>query len=198
MRSDGVARGAGLLEWPMPRKFIWLWTCFVVLWWWSASVNAAAGGAGSGIAVIAFAVAGRMAGILVEAAWYVVVWRSLGRRLPLVWFTVWLVTLTLFDLMGDALRPIAGRHPALAPWLAPIAGLGLLPAAHQWSAGLRVVFGSLGLFTLARIACAAALQARATGASRFLALALTAGTWLATRVALWWTADLVRGMSPMP
>lgn len=181
----------------MPRKFIWLWTFIVMLWWWSAA-RAAAGGAGPGIVLVALAVAGRMAGIVVEAAWYVVVWRSLGRRLPLVWFAVWLVTLTLFDLMGDALRPIASRHPALGPWLAPVAGLGLLPAAHQWSAGLREVFGSLGLLTLSRIVFAAVLQARATGATRLLALTFTAGTWFATRIALWWTADLVRGMSPMP
>lgn len=199
MHSEGVAPGAGPLQWPMPRRFVWLWVLIVMWGWWTAVARTAASGEPApAIPLVSLAVAARLAGVLVEAGWYVAAWRVFGCRLPFVWFAAWLVTLTLFDLFGDSLRALAGHRPALAPWLAPVAGIGLLPAAHGWSAGVRLVLGSLGVLMLGRVAFQSLLQARATGASRTVALALTGGSWLACRVVLWWTADLVRGMSPMP
>lgn len=199
MRVQRVVPGAGRLEWPMPRWFTWIWTLIVIGGWWVAAARATGSvAAPPAVPLVAVAVAGRLAGVLVEAAWYAALWRALGRSLPYGWFVAWLVTLTMLDLIGDGLRAPIARHPALATWLAPFAGVGLLPSASAWPAALRVVFGSLGVLTLARITIASILQARATGARLATALALTGGTWLATRVALWWTADLVRGMSPMP
>lgn len=196
MRGETVAPVAG--PWPMPRRFLWAWILVVMVWWWIAARGAAAAAGTPSVPLELVAVGGRFAGVLVEAAWYAAAWRGLGRRLPFGWFVSWLVTLTLLDLFGDSLRALATRQPGLAPWFAAVAGIGLLPAATQWSAGARVVFSPLGLLTVARIALAALLQARATGGSRATALALTVGTWLGGRIALWWTADLLRGMSPMP
>ncbi len=147
----------------------------------------------AGIMVLA-----RLASSAVEALVYVLWWRTRGARLPYGRFLVALIALSLVDRCSQGLVALAAGAPALAPWLAPLAGPqlvadrlpGLTPA-------LRAAFGGLGLLTLARIAVTAWLQSVGTGRRLRGPLAVTALAWLATRVALWWSVDLLRGMSPL-
>jgi hypothetical protein len=145
-----------------------------------------------------FLVAARVAANAVEASAYALWWRARGARLPFARFFVGLVALSLLDRCAVSLAALAGRQPALAPWLAPLAGPSLLRS--EWpalSTGLGAVFGGLGLLVLARITMAARLQAAALGRRLRGPLLVTAAAWLVTRVALGWTMDLVRGMSPL-
>jgi hypothetical protein len=146
----------------------------------------------------AIMVLARLAASGVEALAYTVWWRTRGARLPYARFLVALVALSLVDRFAQDLAALAGREPALAPWLAPLAGLQLL--AERWSGvepGARAAFGGLGLLALARIGITAWLQSAGTGRHLREALLVTVTAWFATRVALWWTMDLMRGMSPL-
>jgi hypothetical protein len=140
----------------------------------------------------------RLTASAVEALAYTLFWRSRGTRLPYARFLVGLVALSLVDRFAQSLVALAGRVPALTPWLAPIAGLQLLkdrlPGVEPV---LWVAFGSLGLLTLARIAITAWLQSAGTGRRLRGPLLVTTLAWLATRVGLWWAMDLLRGMSPL-
>ena len=140
----------------------------------------------------------RLAASAVEALAYTLWWRTRGARLPYARFLVALVALSLVDRFAQGMATLAGRAPALAPWLAPVAGLQLLkdrlPGVEPV---LWVAFGSLGLLTLARIAITAWLQSAGTGRRLRGPLLVTTLAWLATRVALWWAMDLFRGMSPL-
>jgi hypothetical protein len=135
----------------------------------------------------------------IEASTYVLGWRACGVRLPWSPFFVGLVALSLVDGVAANLAGLAEGSPWLAPWLATLAGPQLvregLPGVGT---GLWAAFGGLGLLTLARITATAWLQAAGTGRRLRTAFAVTALTWLATRVAVWWTVDLVRGRSPLP
>jgi hypothetical protein len=138
----------------------------------------------------------RLAASALEALAYALWWRTRGVHLPYARFFVALVALSLVDRFAQSLAAFAAREPALAPWLAPVAGLQLLkdhlPGAEP---GLWAAFGSLGLLTLARLAITAWLQSVGTGRRLRGPLLLTVLVWLATRVATWWTIDLFRGMS---
>ena len=147
----------------------------------------------------ALMVAAHLAASAIEASAYVLWWRTRGARLAWRPFFAALVALSLVDRCSASLASLAARAPALAPWLAPLAGPQLvrdsLPGVEP---GLWAAFGGLGLLTLARLGATAWLQAAGTGRRLRVALALTAGVWLATRVAVWWAADLARGRSPLP
>jgi hypothetical protein len=143
--------------------------------------------------------AAHLAAGAIEASAYVLWWRTRGARLAWSPFFVGLVALSLVDRCAASLAALAQRAPALAPWLAPLAGPQLVRASLPGlEPGLWAAFGGLGLLTLARITATAWLQAAGTGRRLRAALVATALAWLATRVAVWWTVDLVRGMSPLP
>jgi hypothetical protein len=143
--------------------------------------------------------AAHLAASAIEASVYVLWWRTRGARLAWPPFFVGLVALSLVDRCAASLAALAQRAPALAPWLAPLVGpqlvRGSLPGLEP---GLWAAFGGLGLLALARLGATAWLQAAGTGRRLRAALAVTALVWLATRVAVWWSVDLLRGMSPLP
>jgi hypothetical protein len=147
----------------------------------------------------ALMVAAHLAASAIEASAYALWWRGRGARLPWAPFFTGLVALSLVDRAAASLAALAQRMPALAPWLAPLVGPQLLrdrlPGVEP---GLWAAFGGLGLLTLARIGATAWLQAAGTGRRLCAALAVTTLAWLATRIAVWWAVDLVRGMSPLP
>jgi len=185
----------------MRRMNVFLFLVALVTWWESGWQQGGALGAGrpADLAVAAtLMLLARLAASALEALAYTVWWRSRGARLPYLRFLVALVALSLVDRLALGLVALAGRAPALAPWLAPVAGLqlleGRLPGVEPvlWAA-----FGSLGLLTLARITLTAWLQSAGTGRRLRGPLLLTSLAWLATRVAVWWTMDLARGMSPL-
>ena len=170
--------------------------------WWEAGYrqggDLAAGQHLNLVIAATLMVLARLSASAIEALAYALWWRTRGARLPYRRFLVALVALSLVDRFAQGLVALAARTPALAPGLAPVAGLQLLrdrlPGAEP---GLWVAFGSLGLLTLARIAITAWLQSAGTGRRLRGPLLVTTLAWLATRVALWWTMDLFRGMSPV-
>ena len=185
----------------MHRMNVFLFLIAVASWWELGLRQGGEFGAGQhlNLAVAAtLMVLARLAASAVEALAYTLWWRTRGARLPYARFLVALVALSLVDRFAQSVATLAGRAPALAPWLAPLAGLQLLK--DRWpgaEAGLWVAFGSLGLLTLARIAITAWLQSAGTGRRLRGPLLVTTVAWLATRVGLWWTMDLFRGMSPL-
>jgi hypothetical protein len=185
----------------MHRMNVFLFLIAIASWWELGLRQGGELGAGQqlNLAVAAtIMVLARLAASAVEALAYTLWWRTRGARLPYARFFVALVALSLVDRFAQSLVALAGRAPALAPWLAPVAGLQLLkdrlPAVEPV---LWVAFGSLGLLTLARIAITAWLQSVGTGCRLRGPLLVTTLAWLATRVALWWAMDLFRGMSPL-
>ncbi len=137
----------------------------------------------------------RLAASAIEALFYSLWWRARGARLPYGWFLVALVALSIVDRFGAGLAVLAGRSPALAPWLAPIAGLQLL--GDRLAPTLRVALGGVGLLALSRVVITAWFQSAYTGRRLRGALTVTALAWIATRLAAWWVVDLARGMSPV-
>ena len=185
----------------MHRMNVFLSLIALASWWEMGYRQGSDLGAGQhlNLAVAAtIMVLARLAASAVEALAYALWWRTRGARLPYARFLVALVALSLLDRFAQSLATFAARVPAVTPWLAPVAGLQLLkdrlPGAEP---GLWAAFGSLGLLTLARLAITAWLQSAGTGRRLRGPLLVTTLAWLATRVALWWTMDLLRGMSPL-
>jgi hypothetical protein len=185
----------------MQRLNVFLFLIALASWWELGLRQGGELGAGQhlNLAVAAtIMVLARLAASAVEALAYALWWRTRGARLPYARFLVALVALSLVDRFAQSLVALAGRAPALTPWLAPVAGLQLLkdrlPGAEPV---LWVAFGSLGLLTLARIAITAWLQSAGTGRRLRGPLLVTTLAWLGTRVAMWWALDLFRGMSPL-
>lgn len=179
-----------------------LFVLALISWWELGWRQAGALGAGRQAAPAVAAglmAAAHLAASAVEASAYALWWRTRGARLPWRPFFVGLVALSLVDRLATGLAELALRSPSLAPWLAPLAGPQLVRARLPGlEPGLWAAFGGLGALTLVRLAATALLQAAGTGRRLQAALAVTALVWLATRVAVWWTVDLVRGMSPLP
>ncbi len=186
------ARGAGGVALPV---------ALALVAWWDWAFRQGGGAARAGDLAVAATVmlAARLGAAAVEAGTYGLWWRARGARLPFFRFWAVIVALSLLDRFGIALGTLAERTPALGPWLAPVAGLHLVKArVPALAGGLGAAFGGLGLLTLARLGLTAAWQARALGRGLAGPLALTTIAWLATRVALWWSVDLFRGVSPLP
>lgn len=177
--------------------------CLVALasWWELGLRQGRELGAGQPLSLVAAAtimVLARLAASAVEALAYTLWWRARGTRLPYARFLVALVALSLVDRFAQSLVALATRTPSLAPWLAPVAGFQLLKDRLPGvSPVLWVAFGGLGLLTLARIVITAWLQSVGTGRRLRGPLLVTTLAWFATRIALGWTVDLLRGMSPL-
>ena len=146
-------------------------------------------------ATAAIALASRIGAQLLEAGFYTAVWRSLGRRVRFGQLFVGIAVLSGLDAVANVLVREAQGDPS--PLVIAAAGIRALSGVLPAEPGIRVAFGGLGLLALLRIAGTALVQNR-DGVPMRAALALTAGAWLAGRLVTWWTADLARGMSPLP
>jgi hypothetical protein len=175
------------------------WYAYVLVSWWQAGVSATRAGTALAASAAALVPAGKLAGFLSEAAFYVLWWRGRGRRLPFWRFFCVVASVSLADVFAIALaeRAHAGP-PALASCLAWVVGPQLLGDARWGSPALRVAFGSLGLLTVIRVALTANAQSRAVGARGAMTLAGTVLVWVLGRIAIWWITDLARGRSPLP
>ena len=205
--SERVSLSLGSAEWPMPQRFVWAWLVAVAACWWAAATillpQAVASQLGrtSPAAVplaLALSVLGRFAGFGIEAGFYYLWWKVQQRRVRPACFFAWIVTFSLLDFLGMGLGRLASHHSGASPWLAPVAGIGLLRS--RWpdlGAGAWAGFGTAGLLTGLRIYLTARQQARALRSPLAGPLALTLCAWLLTRVAVWWGVDLLRGMSPV-
>jgi hypothetical protein len=185
----------------MRRMNLFLSVVALASWWETGYRQGAALGAGPHLPLAVAAtlmLVARLASSAIEALAYVVWWRARGARLPYVAFLVALVALSLVDRIALDLGSLAGRTPALAPLLAPLAGIQLLRSRLPGGEpALWAAFGGLGLLTVARITITAWLQSAGTGRRLRAALSVTAAAWLASRIVVWWTLDLVRGASPL-
>jgi hypothetical protein len=89
----------------------------------------------------------------------------------------------------------SGDAPA---WLVWLAGLHLASGTpFQDSSAVRAGFGSVSLLTAARIVITASGQAQGTHRPLLEAIGWTLLVWLLTRLAVMWSIDLIRGMSPL-
>jgi hypothetical protein len=197
--SETRADSSGARRALLPGAAVWL--LLVWLYWFEISresLGAALGEAVTPRAVTLAALAGvfgRIGTQLVETGFYVAAWRTLARPLRFGPLFVAVASLSLLDIAALSLAQWAGDAPPA--WLVPLTGFHVLPDVLASQPGLRLGFGGFGLLALARVLGTARAQ-KPAGAPFRWRLALTAAAWLAGRLATWWSADLMRGMSPLP
>jgi hypothetical protein len=191
------------LDWPFPPGLLSILLLWVGWSWWKeifaqteAAAMTAAGAAPA--ALVWLGLGARGLATLTEAAVYVLWWKSHGARLRYWRFAAWIAALSAADLFGFALGRAAQHAPDVVRILCAILA-GPLAGGDPWvvASGAMAAFGNLGLLTLLRIGVTAWAQARGTGRSPGGALVVTGHAWLLTRLATWWSFDLLRGMSPV-
>jgi hypothetical protein len=122
-------------------------------------------------------------------------WRTLGRRAA--WHELWPRILAASAAEAFAVS-IATGNPSLPSWLAQLlAGARAAPLAAG-DTGLAFAFAGFGVLALLRMLVSAHAQARLVGARLSHALALVLAFYLATRLAMWWSSDLMQGRSFEP
>ncbi len=206
----GAASAVPTREDAMPRAFrplgSLLWIAFVAYQWWieigrqvTANVPGDVPQIHAQLAATMGAV-GHIAGSAIEALFYVAWWRAYGTRLRFVRLFVWLVSISVLDLLAAGLTRLAESHPGwLASALEVFVGFGAIRGDEVGpGSGFRASFGTLGLLCVARLLATAAVQRRGTGRGLAAPLTLTLAVWLSGRLANWWLVDLMRGMSPLP
>lgn len=125
-----------------------------------------------------------------EAWGYARVWSAFGRRLP--W---WRTTASLFvisALEAFALFLLIQPGSSALTWCV---GARALWQEGVITDGLARAFGGVGALAILRLALTAQVEARGTGGRFAPALAIVLAGWFGTRLALWWTLDLLRGRS---
>jgi hypothetical protein len=180
----------------MPPWFAWVgWS------WWDETnetlreAQAGIAAAASSEAIALAALGARLVALLGEAGFYALWWRARATPLPYWRFFAWIATLSLADLIASGVRQAAPGAPrSVQPLLTALAGTGLTPAESGWG----VAFGTVGLLALFRLAATGCVAARGTGRSPAGPVLLVAAAWLLTRIATWWSFDLVKGVSPLP
>jgi hypothetical protein len=138
--------------------------------------------------------AAQLAFTAAEAAAAGMAWRLLGRSVG--WLALGSRVLVASAAETLAVSIAAGRARLPEAWAVALAGgraLGTTPA-H----GVAAAFAATGALTLLRIALSAGLQARAARASFTTAFGVVLALWLVSRLAVWWTFDLLQGRSFQP
>jgi hypothetical protein len=205
-RGSFAAGTTGRLEWGIAPWVQPAWYAFLAWCWWRAGAAEAVRPEQSPLPAWASAIApalivtGKLAGFLIETSLYRLLWRGRGRSLPFWRFFCVVASASMADVLALQVAGIAHRGPAgLAAWLAPVAGAHLAGGwVAGWSPALRAAFGTAGLLTALRLGLTAHAQRQALGIPMRSALTWTALVWLATRIALLFAVDLMRGMSPLP
>ncbi len=199
---DQAIESSKPLPWLMRPAVLPFWFVAVEWGWWrvfaSAVASAPAGGSLSASALAAaVALLGKALGHLSEAAYYVLLWRARGSRLPFWRFLVVVVSASLADQLAYGISRGASAGEGLG-WRAWVAGLHVANGTpfHD-SPGLRAAFGSLSVLSATRLGITAAAQVDPPGRGAREAVAWTLATWLLTRIAALWSVDLLRGMSPL-
>jgi len=194
---------ATVLPWPFVAWSLPGWYFAYGFGWWRVSARqlaelAPALAAHASVAAT-LAVAARLAGVLLEAGFYVVFWRTRGARLPFWRYVSYLVLGSLADLQALDLASLGRAADPHHAWIAVLAGPGAAP--HAFTLRHPIVtgaFAGLGLITLVRWCWTAWAQAVATGRPLRAPLVLTAAVWLATHLAAAAALALARGRSVTP
>jgi len=127
-----------------------------------------------------------------EALVAVALWRALGSSVRWLALVPRLIVASSPDLLAMSIAVGESRPPhAIAIWLAGIRADG--PAAI--TSGLGFAFAGAGLLTSLRLLLSAHLQAGAARGSFPRALVIVGGMWLASRLLMWWSFDLLQGRS---
>jgi hypothetical protein len=138
--------------------------------------------------------AAQLAFTAAETAAAAMAWRLLGRSVG--WLALGSRVLVASAAETLAVSIAAGRARLPHVWAVALVGeraLGASPA-H----GVAAAFAATGLLTLVRIVLSAGLQARAARASFATAIGVVLALWLVSRLAVWWTFDLLQGRSFQP
>jgi hypothetical protein len=177
------------LEWVFPGRLMPFWIAAIAWAWWER-LGREPTLAESGATGLAPLLVVRALGWLAEAAWYALLARARGGRLPVLRLAAVVATFSLFDLVALGLRDVPAWAGSTA--VDVLAGI----AARPGEGPLGVAVSGLGACALARMVCTAAAQARALGGGMAWPLALTLASAAATRVALTLVVSLARGRSP--
>ena len=177
------------------RNSPWLFAALTAIFWFEVLWRSAevAGRESPGPVVIALAgLVSQLGFTALEAVLGVAAWASLGTTAR--WSVLMPLLLTASAAEAAAVAVITGQ-PALAqPW--PVLLAGARAAAGRANAGAFVLaFAGFGLLTLVRLALATHAHATAARVPWRRAALVVLGFYLASRCAMWWTLDLMRGHS---
>ena len=182
------------------------WIAFIAYQWWAEIARQLAAALPDQAprleahAAAALGAAGHLAGSAIEALFYAAWWRAHGAPLRFRRLFVWLVSISVLDLLASALARVAEAHPGwVSATLEVFVGFGVIRGDGPGpGSGFRAAFGPVGLLCVARLLATAEVQRRGTGRGFAAPLALTFAVWLMARFASWWMFDLARGMSALP
>jgi len=129
-----------------------------------------------------------------EAAVAAAGWQAIGRRVRWSALAPRLLVASAAETLAVSIA--AGRAHLPRGWALALAGPRAAESAPPH--GLAAAFAAVGLLAIVRLLLSAWLQARAARASFASAITLVLALWLGSRLAVWWTFDLLQGRSFQP
>lgn len=173
----------------------WLFAALTAIFWFEVLWRSAevAGREWPAPAVVALAgLVSQVGFTALEAVLGVAAWASFGTTAR--WSTLMPLLLTASAAEAAAVAVITGQPALVEPW--PVLLAGVRAAAEPGNPGaLFQAFAAFGLFTFVRLALAAHAHATAARTGWRRAALVVLGFYLASRCAMWWTLDLMRGHS---
>lgn len=173
----------------------WLFAALTAAFWFEVLWLGAIGSDAASMPPALAAAAGlgaQLAFTALEASLGVATWGVLGRRVA--WSALSARLLTASAAEAAAVAIASGRPALAAPWGLLLAGARANPHAMPQDA-LAQSFATFGLLTVVRLALATHVHATAARVDRRRAALVVLGFYLASRCAMWWTLDLMRGHS---
>jgi len=168
----------------------------VATMWFEVLYGAAQVGRAHGPAIVALAgLVAQLAFTAAEAGVAVAGWSALGKRVRWSAIGVRLFVASAAETLAVSIASGRAHLPRAGAFL--LAG----PRAIATSApphGLAAAFAATGVLALVRMLASAWLQSRAARAGFGVALGLVLTMWLVSRLAAWWTLDLLAGRSFQP
>jgi hypothetical protein len=178
-----------------PESSRWLFAALTAAFWYEVLWLGAVGSDALTIPPAVAAAAGlasQLAFTALEASLGVAAWSVLGARVR--WSALAPRLLAVSAAEAAAVAIAAGRPALAAPWGMLLAGTRADPHAMP-QAALAQTFATFGLLTLVRFALAIHTHASTARVDPRRAAMVVLGFYLASRCAMWWTLDLMRGHS---
>lgn len=173
----------------------WIFAALTAAFWYEVLWLGAIGSDAAAMPPVLAATAGfvsQIAFTALEASLGVATWNVLGVRVR--WSELAPRLLTVSAAEAAAVAIAAGRPAFAAPWGVLLAGARADPNAMPQGA-LAQAFAAFGLLTLVRLMLATSTHARTARVDPRRAALVVLGFYLASRCAMWWTLDLMRGHS---